>query len=1175
MEAVFPARLANIVLACLAVALAGALLCSILWPSGKLSPNEIRARVEKDCQRLEAVLEKQVRESLERSDRWRTLHDSGRLSPWDLEKREAVLTEQNGVITRYVGEVYFFRPLTLELGGWGLIQKNRDVYFLRRIGPQTYYLRFFMDNRSERFQAAQAHRYPVFDLKFAGAPLSAPQSGLAFDQARQRFFYTRILNPSQNQLLLTLVFSTDTFADHARRNQRIRIYGLAFLFFLALFLLCRQASALHLAVRLLALFGMACACWWGVAWLGAKNIYFPGLAAAPHSLFQLLGLFVPLLLAVRLVLGRLQIVNNLLALVVFNAGTLASFFAADSVMHHIQFPYGDFAWNADYIGLLALLIGLFAAPLLGARAFAKATPGRRVWLLALLQMSFCIAGARSLSFSLPVFSLLGAAFFVFLLKPRWSWLRVAAPLLLLALAISLFLGQYSRREKMDFISENLRPIFSSQNQYAKLVAREIVTEINSRNVPLAAFFNDRERIDLAECWRDSLAARESIASGIAVVSSDGSVLRTFSYQIPYIPLKKEDIFPFWHVENVEASLFGKQVRLAVATINVFQKDRHLGTIMVQVLNSAELILKRRERHSILAMDRKIGAAGLGYVKLDEKWRILENPLNINLPNLSALIRPDPSWMEFRSMGLDYSGYIFKDDDETNIIFFPKNNFFKSFSEFVKIAVFLIFMSALFKLRRLFHFQWRRMFASFSMKVFFILLLLSMLTAAVFSLFSLNFNASSQETRLNQSAYQRGRAAMSIINNLLAGGGEITQDHLFLLEKILENDISVYENGSLLYTSDHRKIIRSELPVYLNSGVRDLLQRENQSFELRRSRENLNLNFKTEGNYIFELEFPFDSAEQLRAQRYYVDFIVTLFFAMTVIGLAAAAFFRNKILAPIHRLNRGMADAQQGNLRPLIGIPAESELRELYLGFNSMLEGIQEQKKNISEISRMKTLVQLGRRVAHEVKNPLTPIQLSAEQIMRSLRDRGGVPEPVIANAVRYIIEETEHLRRVAFGFLNLSRLDELKPEPFLLNELIAESVSRMRDLYPGVRFVNGQFTDAIEVIADRRKIKQAIDNVLTNALEAVAGSDGEIGITLTSLADDIEVCIRDNGPGIDAGELERIVREEFSSKDLGTGLGLVIARRFMELHNGRLDIRSQPERGTTVIMRFARHVHPA
>ena len=468
--------------------------------------------------------------------------------------------------------------------------------------------------------------------------------------------------------------------------------------------------------------------------------------------------------------------------------------------------------------------------------------------------------------------------------------------------------------------------------------------------------------------------------------------------------------------------------------------------------------------------------------------------------------------------------------------------------------------------------WRQFFGSFSVKVFAILVLLSILTAAVFSLFALNFNFLSLERQRDQAVFDRGRSALNIINNLLAESGEITQSHMFLLEKILENNISVYENGTLLFTSDHRKIIRSQLPIYLNSGIRRILQQNNQQFQLQKKENFLDLYFKTSGNYIFDIEFPFNSADLLRARAYFIDFMVTIFFALIVIGMAAAFFFRNKILAPIHRLNRGMAEVQRGNLLPLADIPVETELRELYQGFNSMLGGIQEQKKNISEISRMKTLVQLGRRVAHEVKNPLTPIRLSAEQIQRSLQDRDGFDKDGIARAVRYIIEETEHLRRVAYGFLNLSKLDELKIEPFLLNDLVAEAVSQLRSIYPQVRFAVSGTGAAIEVVADRQKIKQVIDNVLTNALEAVAGRDGEIEVALGQEGEEAEIRIRDNGTGIGSEELELIAREEFSSKDLGTGLGLVIARRFLELHQGSLEIRSHPDAGTTIIIRFAKHV---
>ncbi len=1170
MATLLPARLKNLTLGVLAGLLAVAALWAFLVPRGKMAQAGIRALVERDAARMDAVVARAVRGCLERSGRLGRSFAANRLDAADLERREALVVEKNGLITDYVGEIYFFRPVALDEGEWRLIQKNQNVHFLRRVGADTYYLRFFMDIRSGPLQEAASYPYPVFDLKFADQPLPDAGTGFSYDRAQERFYFSRALPSSQNQLLLSLVFSRATLAQPGLRTRNALAYALAFLSLLALFLRIGNSGGWRLLPRLLCLAGMAFSAWWAIAWLTGRSIYIPGHASVLRSVFQPLVLLVFLLLAARCCLKRARKRSGIAALVLFNSLALLAIHAARVVLEHVDFPYGEFALNPEYLGLLALVAGLLAVPLLAAAPFLDGLPLRRAWPLMAMQAALFLIIWRLLAMSFFSPFLLTLAFVILLLQPRPPWARVLAPLVLLALAVSVLLGEHSQRERRAFVSENLKPIFSSQDDYAKLVAREIVYELNSQNEPLHAFFAPGQDDRLGDIWKNTLAARESIASGIHVVAGDGAVLRSFSYQVPYIPLDKEDIFPFWHVENVEAVLFGRNVRLAVATISVFQRERYLGYVMVQVLNTADLILKSREPQSILTVDRKIRDAGLGYIKLDEEQRILENPANINVEDLSALTSASDAWVHFRSMGRAFSGHVFRIGDEMAVIFYPRDTFFRSFSEFIKVLGFLLLLAALLVLRQLGSFPWRPMLGSFSVKVFAILVLLSMFTAAAFSLFSLDFNFRSLEAQRALAAHTRGRAALNVINNLLADGGEMTQRHMFLLQKILENDISVYENGTLLFTSDHRKIIRSQLPIYLNSGIRDILRLGGRQFELRQNENTLDLFFKTDGNYVFDIEFPFDSADPLRARRTNIDFLVTVFFVLIVIGLGAAFFFRNQIVAPIHRLNRGMAEVQKGNLSPLDDIPAESELRELYQGFNSMLEGIQEQKQNASEISRMKTLVQLGRRVAHEVKNPLTPIRLSAEQIQRSLQDGGEKSGEIIASAVRYIIEETEHLRRVAFGFLNLSNLDELKPGPFCLDDLVAEAVGHLRPIYPRVRFTVSE-AEGIDVVADRRKIKQAVDNVLTNSLEALAMTGGKIDVTLGQDGEFALIRIRDNGPGIAAGDLERIAREEFSSKELGTGLGLVIARRFLELHCGTLEIDSHPGTGTTVVMRFAKH----
>ena len=1170
METVLSPRLKNVAVAGLAVLLAaGAIYSKFRFP-GDWTAARIEPLLEKNSAAIEALVHSEIEKNLRRSQRLFDRFRAGQLVAAELGKKEALVSARNGVIDFYFGEIYFFKALALERGEWSLIKKNRELYFLQRLDDRMHYLHVFMDLESDPIRRAWKYPCAVFNLKYSPLPLNEGGEGLAYDQARNSFHYRHVFGAARRQLILNLIFSPADFSGYFKKRDSRIFYAAVFLFFLLLFLI-RPA---RLWLQLPAIGAMAVAAWLWIAWIGRADIYFRPSLPALRSVWQLSAVLLLLMLA-GLRLGRRgRYRNNLLAFAVFNLLAVVVAYVIPLLLRGVDFPFGDFSLNGPYLGLLVLLIGLHAVPLLAAGRFLEPESWRRAWPLIMLQAGLLVLYGLFLKRAFFCLLLLALLWLAFLLCRR-AWCPRILLAVLLALSVNQWLGSSARLEKQEFIRSNLKNIFAGQNQYAKLVAREIVYEINSRQAQFHSLFRDAGRDELGRIWENTLAARESIASGLYVFSPDGVLIHAFSYGIPYIDFRKKDIFPFWHVETVDADLFGKKVNLALATINVFEKERYLGYIMVQVLNSAELILQSQDQRSIFDLDQKISAAGMGYLKMDGSGGILENPANIHMENPAVLLKNSDVWVSFKAMGVVYRGYVFKSGDETTIIFYPKNTFFKTFSEFVRILFAILALLALFYFRKLRTFGWRLVFQSFSLKVFAILVLLSMLTTAVFSLFSLNFNSLALETQQQRAVYSRGRSALNIINNLLAESGEITQNHLFLLGKILENDISVYENGILLYTSNHRKIIRSQLPIHLHSAIREVMQQNNQQFFLQRMGNLSSLYFKTSSGYIFNIEYASNTANLQRSRQYYLDFLSTVFFILLVIGMLAAFYFRNKILAPIHTLNRGMAEVRQGRLQPLPDMPAETELRELVQGFNAMIDGIKEQKRNISEIARMKTLVELGRRVAHEVKNPLTPIKLSAEQILHSLQDPGRDAKPLITSAVRYIIEETEHLRRVAYGFLNLSKLDELNFASFRLNDLVAEAVAQLGAIYPQVRFIVGGTQAPIDVVADRQKIKQVLDNVLTNALEAVAGRNGRIEVSLAQQGNEAEVSVRDNGPGIKAEELQRIACEEFSSKDLGTGLGLVIARRFLELHQGGLDIRSSADQGTLVIMRFAIHAQPA
>jgi len=742
---------------------------------------------------------------------------------------------------------------------------------------------------------------------------------------------------------------------------------------------------------------------------------------------------------------------------------------------------------------------------------------------------------------------------------------------LLAISIFIIAGRHAINEKKEFIADNLKNIFLNQNNYAKFIAREIVHQLNLESENFHEFFQEDSSLRLKTLWQQTMAYRESIPSGIFVVSPVGKILNHHSYLMQFLEVETRRIFPFWAIEDTTAYLYGKKASLAVASINVVRRAEHLGRIIVQVLNSPELILRHQDKINIFTIDNKIRGTELSYIKLNEENQIVENPSNINLQNVSGILQfngyDQEKWITFQFIDLIFNGYIFKHDKNTIIIFFPANTLFKDLSEIIKIFVFLLLLFFLFYFRDLRKLEWKSIYYSYSIRVFSFLLLISFLTAIIFSLFTLDFNSQFSLRQTRQMIYERGRTAQNIGYSHLEEDDEFTPDHLLLISGILNTDVNVYEGGVLLDTSNYRKIINNQVANFLHSNIITLLNRKNQKFVLLDEKDGFHLYFKIY-EYILDVEFSYGWRKILSEESYYTNFIITLFFILTIIGFSSAFFFRNKILSPINELNKGMAEVEKGNLLRLETIPSEIEIKNLYMGFNSMIEGIKEQKKNISEISRMKTIIKLGRRVAHEVKNPLTPIKLSAEQILRALKDKNPNYENIIKQSIDYIIEETEHLKKVSYGFLDLSKLDELNPKPFDLADLTREEVFNYRQIYTHIDFYMNEETDTgiFIVTLDKFKLKQVFKNLIINSVEAIGEKEGEVRINLKRSKNRLLIEVVDNGIGMEKGVLDLIYNVDYSTKKIGTGLGLFIVKRIIDLHKGRIQVESEKNKGTRVMV---------
>jgi len=219
--------------------------------------------------------------------------------------------------------------------------------------------------------------------------------------------------------------------------------------------------------------------------------------------------------------------------------------------------------------------------------------------------------------------------------------------------------------------------------------------------------------------------------------------------------------------------------------------------------------------------------------------------------------------------------------------------------------------------------------------------------------------------------------------------------------------------------------------------------------------------------------------------------------------------------------------------------------------------------------------EVARRLAHEIKNPLTPIQLSAERIRRKYLTAGNHPSTdLLDRATQTIVQQVEAMRDMVNAFSEYARAPELNLAALDLNKLIAQ----VADLYPAhnqqPKLRLDLDSSLPEVSLDAVKMRQVLHNLIRNALEALEGRDKpEVSIsTRLDITDDgnwAEITIHDNGPGIPANKREEIFEPYVTSKDKGTGLGLAIVKKLIEEHGGEIQIvDSDTGDGTCVRIRL-------
>ncbi|RKH10802.1 HAMP domain-containing protein [Corallococcus sp. CA047B] len=293
-------------------------------------------------------------------------------------------------------------------------------------------------------------------------------------------------------------------------------------------------------------------------------------------------------------------------------------------------------------------------------------------------------------------------------------------------------------------------------------------------------------------------------------------------------------------------------------------------------------------------------------------------------------------------------------------------------------------------------------------------------------------------------------------------------------------------------------------------------------------------------------------------------VMRAFLLLAGLGLAFAALLglwvSRWMTRPVEALTSGARRVAEGALDVQVAARASGEVGELVRTFNHMTSELKATTERLMATERIAAWQEVARRLAHEIKNPLTPIRMSLETLLAAHEARHPSFPNLFKESAGVILEEVERLRRIVDEFSRFARLPKPQLAPVDLGELAQGVLSLYAAPPEGIQLQPALQTGVV-ARADRDQLTQVLVNLVKNAEEAMTGKGGALRVRVKGTDADAVIEVEDDGPGIPAEHRARIFEPYFTTKDGGTGLGLAIAARILQEHGGRLEVGGEPGQG--------------
>lgn len=752
---------------------------------------------------------------------------------------------------------------------------------------------------------------------------------------------------------------------------------------------------------------------------------------------------------------------------------------------------------------------------------------------------------------------------------------------------ALLMNIYNTKLERESLLIVAKEIVRKNQNWLDFIVREVLIDAGNTDVKNNSGINEStDYIDAAfKLWSNSSLRDETVPSSIGFYDNDGVLLGGVSFNVD------DKYLGEWNNGGVnslrtEVVYHPDYDTYAVrGVIPYTYNDGTVGYVLVEALSSSINILFNNlpeflgqnmsvmrtplDVDKVFILEYKNKDLIKGYNSLvlnnDQKYEILNS---VNEQQRDA-------WLELDIKKEFYTFYVVmreKDYHEVLAIGLKSRDISWSLYDFFKVFfVYTIYILLGLAVISLFIFSHKRII-KFNLRTqlltaFLVISIIPLVLMAVY------IRALTEEKNDSAIYYKLSKRAINVeefYNNYLLPDESNFNDVTYRVFDDLGIHFTMYEGTDVLYSTNGIFYEVGLLPGRINpKAYNELELRGVKEFVVKESVENYTYNafyYKANINgteYIIKVADVFNSILLPLTGTEIDIFLFGSYSLAVILIIIISTILANRISYPIRKLTVATKSVASGDLSLEISRGYTGEVKELVESFNTMVKQLKKSQTQLAEMERESAWREMAKQVAHEIKNPLTPMKLAVQQLIATYKDKSPKFDDTFEKVTATVISQIETLKNIASEFSSFARMPSLKVEDVSLNKALNDVVNLFIDEKAVVNLT--ETTNGAVVHADEDQIKRIVINLIRNAIQANAN---KIEVKLADNDKHYEIDVIDNGSGIPDDIRNKIFEANFTTKLEGMGLGLSMARRYLESFRGSIEVLNTSPQGTDIRITF-------